>query len=151
MTLGQMRAHGVRSVDAECQACGHEGTLLVDLLPDHIPVPDVAVRLAGLDAGEYHFAHSAKQDQYDRLKGNPRIALGIVKTNAWIAAVLNHKQGVMAAKKLRQAMQAALDMEPIMSAAIGHKDFYRIDGALYFPEQALFHSQTGVSTSACGT
>jgi len=123
---------------------GGKRTAWVDEI-QFIPVPDVAVRLAGLEAGEYHFAHSAKQDQYDRLKGNPRIALGIVKTNAWIAAVLNHKQGVMAAKKLRQAMQAALDMEPIMSAAIGHKDFYRIDGALYFPEQALFHSQTGVT------
>lgn len=51
----------------------------------------------------------------------------------------------MSNKKVRQAMQAALDMEPIMSAAVGHKAFYRLDGALYFPEQALWHSSTGVT------
>jgi peptide/nickel transport system substrate-binding protein len=51
----------------------------------------------------------------------------------------------MTNKKVRQAMQAALDMEPVMAAAIGHKDFFRVDGALYFPEQGPFHSQGGVT------
>jgi peptide/nickel transport system substrate-binding protein len=51
----------------------------------------------------------------------------------------------MANRKLRQAMQAALDMEPIMTGAMGHKAFFRVDGALYFPEQGLFHTQVGVT------
>ncbi|HXJ80837.1 MAG TPA: ABC transporter substrate-binding protein [Candidatus Methylomirabilis sp.] len=110
-----------------------------------IPVPDVAVRLAGIETGEYHFAQSPKQDQYDRLKANPKLDLAIVKLGAWITAALNHKQGVMTNKKVRQAMQAVLDMEPIMAAAIGTKDFYRLDGALYFPEQTLWHSSAGVT------
>ena len=38
----------------------------------------------------------------------------------------------MANKHIRQAFQAALDMEPIMSAGIGNKAFYRLDGALFF-------------------
>jgi peptide/nickel transport system substrate-binding protein len=110
-----------------------------------LPVPDVAVRLAGIETGEYHFAQSPKQDQYDRLKANPKLDLTIVKLGAWITAAPNHKQGVMANKKVRQAMQAVLDMEPIMAAAVGHKDFYRLDGALYFPEQALWHTAVGVT------
>jgi peptide/nickel transport system substrate-binding protein len=110
-----------------------------------LPVPDVAVRLAGIESGEYHFAQTIKQDQYDRLKANPKIALDVMKLATWIVAAPNHKQGVMTNKKVRQAMQAALDMEPIMAAAVGHKDFYRVDGALYFPEQGLFHSQAGVT------
>ena len=36
-----------------------------------MPVPDVAVRLAGIESGEYHFAQSIKQDQYDRAQGQP--------------------------------------------------------------------------------
>ncbi len=47
MTLGNMRAHGIRSIDAYCQAigCGHASTLNVDGLPDELPVPDVGLRL----------------------------------------------------------------------------------------------------------
>jgi peptide/nickel transport system substrate-binding protein len=110
-----------------------------------LPVPDVAVRTAGIESGEYHFAQTVKQDQYERLKANPKITLDIMKLATWIVAAPNHKQGVMTSKKVRQAMQAALDMEPVMAAAVGHKDFYRVDGALYFPEQGPFHSQVGVT------
>jgi len=43
MTLANMRAHGVRSIDAFRQAigCGHASTLNADGLP----VPDVSLRL----------------------------------------------------------------------------------------------------------
>ena len=32
-----------------------------------------------------------------------------------------------------------------MTAAFGHKAFFRVDGALYFPEQGHFHTQAGVT------
>ena len=37
-----------------------------------IPVPDVAVRLAGVETGEYHFASSINQDKYERDQGPRR-------------------------------------------------------------------------------
>jgi peptide/nickel transport system substrate-binding protein len=125
---------------------GHGGkrTAWVDEI-HFLPVPEVAVRVAGIESGEYHFAQTVKQDQYERLKGNPRIDLHVVKPSAWITAAPNHKMGVMANRKVRQAMQAVLDMDPIMTAAIGNKAFLRVDGALYFPEQGLFHTQGGVT------
>ena len=45
MTLGNMRQHGVRSVEAACEACKHEAAVNVDSLADHIYVPDVALML----------------------------------------------------------------------------------------------------------
>jgi peptide/nickel transport system substrate-binding protein len=110
-----------------------------------IPVPDVAVRLAGAETGEYHFAQQIKPDQYDRIKGLATVDARIVKPYGWITAVPNHKEGLMANKKLRQAFLAALDMEPIMGAAAGNKDFYRLDGGVFFPEQALWYSNTALS------
>jgi peptide/nickel transport system substrate-binding protein len=110
-----------------------------------IPVPDEAVRLAGVETGEYHYAQTIKSDQYDRVKSLPALEPQVVKPYGWITAVPNHKQGVMANKKVRQAFLAVLDMEPIMSAAIGNKAFYRVDGALFYPEQTAFHSQSGVT------
>jgi len=110
-----------------------------------LPVPDVAVRLAGVETGEYHFAQQIKQDQYDRVKGLSGIDARVVKPYGWITAVPNHKEGLMTSKKIRQAFQAALDMEPIMGAAMGNKDFYRLDGGLFFPEQVAFYSTSGLA------
>ena len=45
MTLATMRSHGVRSVLAWCNACGHHADLNVDHLPDDLPVPDAALRM----------------------------------------------------------------------------------------------------------
>jgi peptide/nickel transport system substrate-binding protein len=127
-------------------ADGHGGKRTAGVDEIHfLPVPEVSVRVAGVESGDYHFAQTVKQDQYDRLKANPKLELSIVRPSSWITAAPNHKQGVMANRKVRQAMQAALDMEPIMMAAIGHRAFLRIDGALYFPEQGLFHTQGGVT------
>jgi peptide/nickel transport system substrate-binding protein len=108
-----------------------------------IPVPDVAVRLAGVETGEYHYGQQIQQDQYDRVKTMPGVVAGIIKPSAWSTAVLNHKQGLMTDKRSRQAFQAALDMEPIMAAGFGNKAFYRLDPGLSFPEQPQFHSRAG--------
>jgi peptide/nickel transport system substrate-binding protein len=108
-----------------------------------IPVPDVAVRLAGVETGEYHFAQQIKQDQYDRVKGMRDVQALVIKPSAWSTAVLNHKQGNMTDKRVRQAMQAALDLETIMAAGFGHKDFYRLDPGLMYPEQPQWHSKIG--------
>ena len=110
-----------------------------------IPAPDVSVRVAGVETGEYHFAHQIKQDQYDRIKAMAAVEPSVPRPYGWMTAVPNHKQGVMATKKVRQAMLAALDLETIMTAAVGSKAFYRLDGALFYPEQAAWHSQVGVT------
>ena len=110
-----------------------------------LPVPDVAVRLAGVETGEYHYGQQIKQDQYERIKSLPALEPRIIKPSAWSTAVLNHKDGVMTSKKIRQAFQAALDMEPIMAAGFGNKDFYRLDGSVFFVEQAAWYSTAGVA------
>lgn len=108
-----------------------------------IPVPDVAVRLAGVETGEYHVGLQIQQDQYDRVKTMPGVVPAIIKPEGWTTAVLNHKQGLMTDKRVRQAFQAALDMEPIMAAGFGNKAFYRLDAGLSFPEQPQWHSRAG--------
>ena len=108
-----------------------------------IPVPDVAVRLAGVETGEYHYAQQIQQDQFDRIKTMRDVVPSIIKPAGWSTAVLNHKQGLMTDKRIRQAFQAALDMEPIMAAGFGNKAFYRIDPGLHFLEQPQWHSKIG--------
>ena len=108
-----------------------------------IPVPDTAVRQAGVETGEYHHAMFMKQDNWDRIKAMPQLQSRIVRPRGWTLVSMNHRAGLMTSKPLRQAVQAALDMEPIMIAAFGHKDFYRLGPALFFPEQPAWHSSAG--------
>jgi hypothetical protein len=46
MTLGNMRANGVRSLDVSCWQCHHRTILSADPWPDHLPVPTFGHRLA---------------------------------------------------------------------------------------------------------
>src|SRR5712691_2007784 len=108
-----------------------------------IPVPDLAVRLAGVESGSYHYSTDIKQDQYDHLLTMRSVEPRIGRPSGVVAARLNHKQGLMTSKKLRQAFQAALNMEPIMAAVAGHPLFYRLDQALFPPELVLWHSTAG--------
>jgi len=109
-----------------------------------IPVSDTAVRLAGVESGEYHHAMFVKQDAYDRIRSLPQLESRIVKPRGWTLISMNHKAGLMTSKALRQAVQAGLDMEPIMIGGFGHKDFYRIGPALFFAEQP-WHSNAGAA------
>ncbi len=108
-----------------------------------IPVPDVAVRLAGVETGEYHYGQQIKPDQYERIKTLKDVVPGIIKPAGWSTAVLNHKQGLMTDKRFRQAFQAALDMEPILAAGWGNKAFYRVDPSLMHPEQPQWYLKAG--------
>ena len=45
MDLANMRENGVSSVEATCEACGHEALVNVDVLPGSVYVPDVADHL----------------------------------------------------------------------------------------------------------
>jgi peptide/nickel transport system substrate-binding protein len=107
-----------------------------------MPVPDYAIRQAGIQTGEYQYAQQIKPDQYERLRGTAGVEPVVVKPYGWAVIVLNMKTGPMTDRRLRQAAQAALDIEPMMLAAMGHRDFFRLDPGLYFQEQA-WHSRAG--------
>jgi peptide/nickel transport system substrate-binding protein len=90
------------------------------------PVPEPTQRVNWLQAGEVDYSRQLVADAYKRLGADPTIEPIITKSN-WIKGVINKKKGPLTNKKLRQAVQAALDMEPIMMNAVGSKKFYRLD------------------------
>jgi peptide/nickel transport system substrate-binding protein len=106
-----------------------------------IPVPDAASRAAQLESGDLDVADDLVADAYDRLKANANVQPVIVKPYYWLVAVFNKKEGLMTNQKLRQAWQAALDIEPIMKTVAGGKpEFYRMDSSLAFQELAAWHT-----------
>src|SRR5437660_2168737 len=105
------------------------------------PVPEVATRVAQVETGELDFADDLNLDAYDRLKKNPGLRPIVAKGNGWLVAVLNKKEGLMTNQKLRQAWQAAIDIEPIMKNVAGsHSEIYRMDSSLMLSQIAEWHT-----------
>jgi peptide/nickel transport system substrate-binding protein len=107
-----------------------------------IPVPDVATRTAQIETGELDVAEDLNLDSYERLKANPNLRPVVARPYFWPVAVFNKKEGLGTNQKLRQAWQAAVDIEPIMKAAAGGRsEFYRMDSSLIFAELAEWHTK----------
>ena len=97
-----------------------------------IPTPDVATRVAALESGDVDFADDLQPDAFDRVKANARLKPIVVRPFSWAIGVFNKKEGLMTNQKLRQAIQAAIDVEPVMKGAVGNPLFYRLDPGLSF-------------------
>jgi peptide/nickel transport system substrate-binding protein len=136
-----VRFDGYASPAGPANGLGGQRVAYVDELY-FMPVPDYAIRTAGIQTGEYQYAQQIKPDQYERLKAMPGVEPVVIKPYGWVTQVLNTKQGLFTDKRLRQAFQAAIDVEPAMLAAMGHKDFFRLDPGIFFQEQAV-HSRAG--------
>ncbi|MBC7092960.1 ABC transporter substrate-binding protein [Candidatus Bipolaricaulota bacterium] len=108
-----------------------------------VPVPDAMTRVAGVQAGDYDYADSIPTDLYDMLAAAPNV-VPLLLTNPPIypAMVFNMKQGVMANQLMRQAVLAALDMEPALRAAYGDERFWSLESS-YFAKGIIWHTAVG--------
>jgi peptide/nickel transport system substrate-binding protein len=105
-----------------------------------IPVPDVATRVAQMETGELDIVDDINIEAYDRLKRNPNVRPVLIKPYYWLVAVFNKKEGLGTNQKIRQAWQAAVDIEPIMkNVAGGRAEFYRMDYNLSVAELPEWH------------
>lgn len=101
---------------------------------DFIPVPDEAARVAGLQAGDYDFALQVGNDQYSVLKDAPGVIAEILRPTNWDVFFLNWKSPIMENLAMREAVQAALDMLPMLRNGRGDDEFLRLDPGLMMLE-----------------
>lgn len=107
-----------------------------------LPVPDPAVRIAGVQRGEYDFAHAIPPDEYERLRQDPRVVPYVEPSASWLIGQFNKRQGIMTNKTLRHAVLAALDLEKVMSGAFGPRALWRLDPSL-MPKETAFWTDVG--------
>ena len=108
---------------------------------EFIPVPDEAARVAGLQAGDYLDAHDRRigNDQYEVLKDYPTASSPRSTTPTdWPVFFLNWQSPVMGNLAMREAVQAALDMEPMMQSACGRPRFIQLDPGLMMKQTAWY-------------
>jgi peptide/nickel transport system substrate-binding protein len=103
-----------------------------------VPVPDAAVRVAGVQRNDYQFAELVSADEYERLRRDANAVPFRGPVPSFLAFVLNKRTGPTTNVKIRQAILAALDAEAIMKAAYGHPLFYRLDTSLMPKEHYMW-------------
>ncbi len=98
-----------------------------------IPVPDPGTRVNGIKAGDYDYAESIPGDLFEGLEKDPAVKTMIRKAAEFGEVFFNQKEGMMTSPKLRQAILAALNLEPVLRAAIGPEKLWALNGALMPP------------------
>jgi peptide/nickel transport system substrate-binding protein len=128
------------SRDEPSQGYGGRKTAFLDSVV-FIPTPEAAVRVSGLEAGDYDFAIALSRDDYPRLEDSPDIQ-PIVPFQGSTDIGLNNQAGLFADRRIRQAFQAALNMEEILMAAFADEQFYRLDPGLW-PQETVWWTDAG--------
>jgi peptide/nickel transport system substrate-binding protein len=112
-----------------------------DTLEFHI-VTEVAARVNGIKAGQYHYAFNLPTDLYQSLVKDPKIRIVKFEPTYWCGLNFNTKQGLCANQGLRQAILAVLNMEEILTAAFG--DLGVAQGSI-FPKSTPWYTNAGLN------
>ncbi|RKJ33698.1 ABC transporter substrate-binding protein, partial [Butyricicoccus sp. 1XD8-22] len=105
-------------------------------------VTDASTRLAGIQTGEYDVANAIPFDNVEQLNALDNITISI-DHNGFNAVVFNKREGIFADQKARQAINAALDQESILTAAFSNPQFYELEHGLMIKEQTDWYSEAG--------
>jgi len=133
--LERFDGHRPRAEPADGLAGAHPARFDTILI---VPVPDPAVRIAGVQKGDYDFAHAIPPDEYTRLRQDPRAVTYVEPASSWLVGQFNKRTGIFTNQKLRHAVLAALDMDKIMSGAFGPRALWRLDPGLMPKEHYLW-------------
>lgn len=89
---------------------------------EFVPVPDEAARVAGLQAGDYHYLEEIIPDQIESIGEDPNVRIEILPPRSYGVVIMNTAAGMFTDQKLRQAVQAAIDVES--SGQVTHGEGY---------------------------
>jgi len=114
-------------VDLEPDGISGKKEVFIDDVYFYI-VTDASTRLAGIQSGEYDVAYSLPEDNYDQLLNDPDIEIQTVYT-ANMDLLYNKRGGLMQDVKMRQAVNAALNIDDILLASLVNENLYRADAS----------------------
>jgi peptide/nickel transport system substrate-binding protein len=96
------------------------------------PVPDEAARVAGFQAGDYHYLEELIADQIEQMQEDPDLRVATLPPRSYGYIGLNHASGLMTDLKIRQAVQAAMNVEPQGLASHG-EGFFEVGPGIMLP------------------
>lgn len=119
---------------------GNKEALIEDLYFDF--VGDAGTRLAGLQTGEYDIAYAMQYDGYNRLLDDSDMNPVLEKVGE-VVLVYNKVQGPASNVKMRQAINASLDVDEIMFGGFTNEDIYWLDSGYMTRDIENWRSEAG--------
>ena len=138
--------HAVKNPDYFLRKAGEKVAYLDEI--HGFPVPNETARVDGVLAGRYHVTDSLMPESFARIAGAPGVEADIGKPYFWAVAHMNKQTGLFANVKLRQAVLAAISIDPIAAAAFGPSELYRLDPGLAAPETPWYVDEGKASFNA---
>jgi peptide/nickel transport system substrate-binding protein len=96
------------------------------------PVPDEAARVAGFQAGDYHYLEELIADQIEQMREDPNLRVDTLPPRSYGYIGLNHANGPFSNLQIRQAAQAAMNVEPQGLASHG-EGFFELGPGIMLP------------------
>ncbi|MDR1948078.1 MAG: ABC transporter substrate-binding protein [Spirochaetaceae bacterium] len=103
---------------------------------------DDNTRIAGIQTGEYDIVAGIPVANYGLFENNPDFNTHELDGGDH-ALVFNKKQGVASNPKFRQALQAAVNNDDILLAALTNKAFYNTDSSYIIPPDSEWYTKAG--------
>ncbi|KAB2338597.1 ABC transporter substrate-binding protein [Cytobacillus depressus] len=128
-------------VDLPADGLSGKKEALVDDIFFHI-ITDNSIRVSGVQTGQYDIGIALPPDNYDMLNNDKNIKTEIDLMGP-VGLIYNKEDRIFANAKMRQAVNAALDMESIMLAAYSNEKFFRLDHGHMVIEQKEWYSEAG--------
>ena len=119
---------------------GKKEALVTDLYFDF--VADSSTRLAGLQTGEYDVSISVPLDSYEQMKVNPNIKI-YKDLYGVLSLIYNKEAGIFSDVNMRRAVNAAINPEEVLLAAVTTEDLYELDNGYMHQNQKNWYSDAG--------
>lgn len=127
-------------VDEEMDGLAGKKEALVDDVYFYI-APDASTRQAGIQSGEYDIAYQLPFDSYQQLLSTDLQVSPALAGN--MVLQYNSIEGLMADEKMRQAINAALNIDEILQASLVDKEIYTSDASLMELDNVAWATDAG--------
>ena len=105
-------------------------------------VTDHSTRIAGIQTGEYDIADSIPTESYEQLNSTDNVEVHTI-VGGTLTMFMNTNEGPLADVKMRQAINAAFNMDEIMMASFVNEDLYTLDPGYMNPNQKQWATDAG--------
>ena len=127
-------------VDEEMDGLAGKKEALVDDVYFYI-APDASTRQAGIQSGEYDIAYQLPFDSYQQLLSTDLQVSPALAGN--MVLQYNSIEGLMADEKMRQAINAALNIDEILQASLVDEEIYASDASLMELDNVAWATDAG--------
>ncbi|GIN61216.1 peptide ABC transporter substrate-binding protein [Robertmurraya siralis] len=130
-----------QAVDEEASGFAGKKEAFVEDVFYHF-VTDHSTRIAGIQTGEYDIADNIPTESYEQLN-----SIDDIKVYTFVGGTLtmffNTNEGVLADVNIRQAINAAFNMDEILLASFVNEELYSLDPSYMNPNQIQWASDAG--------